>query len=52
MNTFNNNEYLLEHSRKRIKILQKEGHEVVLREGLISCGNPIYKPVNQREQKK
>jgi superfamily II DNA or RNA helicase/intein/homing endonuclease len=29
---FYNNEYLLEHSRKRIKILQKEGHEIVVKD--------------------
>jgi hypothetical protein len=25
---FENNDYLLQHSKKRIKILQKEGHEI------------------------
>lgn len=29
---FHNNQYLLNHSRKRIKILQKEGHDVKLQE--------------------
>ena len=29
---FYNNEYLLNHSRKRIKILQKEGHEISIKE--------------------
>jgi superfamily II DNA or RNA helicase len=29
---FHNNEYLLKHSMKRIKILQKEGHEVSVRD--------------------
>lgn len=29
---FFNNEYLLNHSRKRIKILQKEGHEIIFKE--------------------
>jgi superfamily II DNA or RNA helicase len=27
---FYNNEYLLEHSKKRIKILEKEGHEIII----------------------
>ena len=27
---FYNNDYLLEHSKKRIKILKKEGHEIVI----------------------
>jgi superfamily II DNA or RNA helicase len=31
---FYNNEYLLNHSRKRIKILQKEGHEIIIKESL------------------
>lgn len=29
---FYNNQYLLTHSRKRIKILQKEGHEIIIKE--------------------
>lgn len=29
---FYNNEYLLNHSRKRIKILQKEGHNIIIKE--------------------
>jgi len=29
---FYNNEYLLNHSRKRIKILKKEGHEIIIKE--------------------
>jgi superfamily II DNA or RNA helicase len=29
---FYNNEYLLNHSRKRLKILQKEGHEITIKE--------------------
>lgn len=29
---FYNNQYLLNHSRKRIKILQKEGHEIIIKE--------------------
>ena len=29
---FHNNEYLLEHSKKRIKILQKEGHEIRIKD--------------------
>jgi len=29
---FHNNQYLLNHSRKRIKILQKEGHEIIIKE--------------------
>jgi len=29
---FYNNEYLLNHSKKRIKILQKEGHEIMIKE--------------------
>jgi len=29
---FYNNEYLLNHSRKRIKILQKEGHDITVKE--------------------
>jgi len=29
---FYNNEYLLNHSRKRLKILQKEGHEIIIKE--------------------
>lgn len=31
---FFNNEYLLEHSKKRIKILEKEGHEIIIKENL------------------
>ena len=31
---FHNNEYLLEHSKKRIKILKGEGHEIIVKEGL------------------
>ena len=31
---FYNNEYLLEHSRKRVKILKGEGHEILLKEEL------------------
>lgn len=31
---FHNNEYLLEHSKKRIKILKKEGHEIVIKDDL------------------
>lgn len=31
---FYNNEYLLNHSRKRIKILQKEGHEILIKENI------------------
>jgi superfamily II DNA or RNA helicase len=29
---FENNEYLLQHSKKRIKILSKEGHEIVVKD--------------------
>jgi superfamily II DNA or RNA helicase len=29
---FHNNDYLLEHSKKRIKILKKEGHEIVIKD--------------------
>jgi len=29
---FYNNQYLLNHSRKRIKILQKEGHEIIVKD--------------------
>jgi superfamily II DNA or RNA helicase len=29
---FHNNEYLHEHSKKRIKILEKEGHEIIFKE--------------------
>jgi len=29
---FHNNEYLLEHSKKRIKILKNEGHEIIIKE--------------------
>jgi superfamily II DNA or RNA helicase len=29
---FYNNEYLLEHSKKRIKILKNEGHEIIIKE--------------------
>ena len=29
---FHNNEYLLEHSKKRIKILKGEGHEIVVKD--------------------
>jgi len=31
---FHNNEYLLEHSRKRVKILKGEGHQILLKEEL------------------
>lgn len=31
---FQNNEYLLEHSKKRIKILKKENHEIIIRDEL------------------
>jgi superfamily II DNA or RNA helicase len=31
---FNINDYLLQHSNKRIKILKKEGHEVIIKETL------------------
>jgi superfamily II DNA or RNA helicase len=31
---FYNNEYLLNHSRKRIKILQKEGHEILVKDNI------------------
>jgi superfamily II DNA or RNA helicase len=31
---FEINDYLMKHSKKRIKILEKEGHEVVVKENL------------------
>lgn len=31
---FHNNEYLLEHSKKRIKILKKENHEIIIKDEL------------------
>ena len=31
---FYNNDYLLEHSKKRIKILKKEGHEIVIKDSM------------------
>lgn len=31
---FQNNEYLLEHSKKRIKILKKENHEIIIKDEL------------------
>lgn len=31
---FHNNDYLLEHSKKRIKILKKEGHEIAIKEDI------------------
>jgi len=31
---FYNNQYLLNHSRKRIKILQKEGHEIIIKDNI------------------
>jgi hypothetical protein len=29
---FHNNDYLLEHSKKRIKILKKEGHDISIKD--------------------
>jgi superfamily II DNA or RNA helicase len=31
---FHNNDYLLEHSKKRIKILKKEGHEIIIKDDI------------------